>query len=437
MKHRRMIILALGFSLFGHFVVSSASFVPAGVESAALNEEWLRVVKLCANDKELVRSPALRALKGHACLALNQNDESLGLFLSIVNAIDRNDWLLWTRMLLKRNPNNRVAQYLNGDALARQGRWKEAIKLYSKALKTGNKNTRSDFVLAFNARGIAYAKLKDFNSARDDLDAAIACAPEFADAHANLGTLKFLKGAPDTAIADYTRAIERSKSKSRSFSLALNGRACARIKYALDEDTLTASLADLYSASTDPSCHLLIRYNLECLAPEDDYESELSEDPNESPGTTLSATQFLALDDRSRREYASNLSPMGRIELGQDLIGDIDYNRAHIRVMDQTRLSDTNIGGVHIPFTNTDVSRDNLKEQQGALSIIQETQANKGEGVLGRTVPTGGAKTAGLEGGTKSGAEIPLKTWFGLAQCTEGLGKQTTQPEQTKGVDRK
>ena len=91
---------------------------------------------------------------GHACLWLNRNDESLTLFLSLADDRAGRAWLEWTETFVKEHDGAPVAHYLRGDALARSGRWVEAIDCYHKAL-----NTRGDFALALNARGVAYAEL--------------------------------------------------------------------------------------------------------------------------------------------------------------------------------------------------------------------------------------------------------------------------------------
>lgn len=188
------------------------------IEKAVLTADWKVVVQQCGSNEELMSLPVLRAIKGHALLALNQNNESLLLFLSVSNDSDRQTWMHWTEQIAQENSNNHVAFYLKGDALARLKQWDAAIQNFNKALKFN-----PEFVLALNARGVVYSCKKQWNNALEDFEKVCKLAPSFADAYASLGTLLILKKAPEGAFDAFEKALEYSPD----YALAFNGRACA------------------------------------------------------------------------------------------------------------------------------------------------------------------------------------------------------------------
>jgi tetratricopeptide (TPR) repeat protein len=56
-------------------------------------------------------------------------------------------------------------------------------------------------------RGIIYRRIGDLQVALDDFNAAVDLNPELADAYLNRGTLYYLAGYQDRAIADYEKAL--------------------------------------------------------------------------------------------------------------------------------------------------------------------------------------------------------------------------------------
>jgi tetratricopeptide (TPR) repeat protein len=117
-----------------------------------------------------------------------------------------------------RNPSRLVARYLHADALARSGRHQEALALWD-SLATTNHHA-----LSLNARGVLYATLGQLDKAGEDFAAAVAAAPDFADALANRG-LRLLqkKSGARGALAWFEKAME----KSADFALARFGHGCA------------------------------------------------------------------------------------------------------------------------------------------------------------------------------------------------------------------
>lgn len=192
--------------------------VPEPIKNAILAEDWNTVADLCGPNEQLESSPVLRAIKGHACLALNRNNESLLLFLSVNNNKDSKTWEEWTRKFVEDHEENHVAHYFKGDALARIGKWDSAIMAFNEALNF------SDLSLALNARGVVYAYKQELKKAREDFKAANKLTPKFADAYASFGTLQILKKASKGAYKSFDKALARSTE----FALALNGLGCAK-----------------------------------------------------------------------------------------------------------------------------------------------------------------------------------------------------------------
>lgn len=199
------------------FAESEVAVAPEIVK-ALLNEDWKVVVDKCGPNENLNNDPVLRAIKGHSCLALNRNNESFLLFLSLRSEADRKAWRAWTEDIARRNPRKPVVQYLKGDALARFSDHDSAIQSYNEALKQ-----KPDMALALIARGVAYAVKREWDESLKDLERACAMKNPLAEAYASLGTLLVLKKAPDGAIKAYVKALERSPE----YILALNGRGCA------------------------------------------------------------------------------------------------------------------------------------------------------------------------------------------------------------------
>lgn len=199
---------------------------------------WQAVLDTCG-DYDEATSPVIRAVMGHAHLALNNNDESLRLFLSIGDNPDRTVWQGWAKAESDRvckdakstDANKALAKYLEGDAMARLGLWDNAARCYGEATAFD-----TQFALGWNALGVAwmYRKKGPDSDAIDNgrrLDEARNCFekardrhPTFADAHANLGIYYLMIEGADTAIEEFTEAIKHSKGRH---SLACVGRACA------------------------------------------------------------------------------------------------------------------------------------------------------------------------------------------------------------------
>ena len=219
------------------------------VEQAVLAEDWetlandlLKAVN--QNPKESL-DPVLRWLKGHACLVLNRNNESVCLFLSVVAPKDLDACRNWSEKLVRNHPKNAMAYYCKADVLARLKKWKDAIAAYNSAL---DHHRDKNHPLIHNARGVAYAHNQELKRAR--LDFAMASSNvkfPLADAHANLGAYRIQK--KDGAQAAL-KAFNKSLEISPTFALALHGRGCARFV----QGDVEEAVQDLKHAQKEAGC---------------------------------------------------------------------------------------------------------------------------------------------------------------------------------------
>ena len=90
--------------------------------------------------------------------------------------------------------------------------YKEAIRHYTEALKL-----KSDFAIAYNNRGNAYADKGDFDPAIQDYNTAIELNPNFTEAYYNRGVAYADKGDFDPAIQDYNTAIELNPNFAEAY----------------------------------------------------------------------------------------------------------------------------------------------------------------------------------------------------------------------------
>jgi tetratricopeptide (TPR) repeat protein len=195
------------------------SEVTPEVEKALLADNWAKVADLLATVDTSTPSPVLRLLKGHACLALNKNNESVRLLKDTGKSEDDNQWQAWTGVFSASHPSRPIAAYLKGDALARQQKHEQAIAAFTAGLRE-----HPNHALLLNARAVCYASLGKWNEAIVDLDDAAKVNPKLAEVHANRGSLSVRRslGAPG-ALAAFNRSLEISPD----FVLAKIGKASA------------------------------------------------------------------------------------------------------------------------------------------------------------------------------------------------------------------
>ena len=231
-----IIFIYLMISLFNGETAANDQYFIHQLENAVLQADWKTVIEQTQDNETLADSPVFRAIRGHACLALNQNNEALILFLSIDNDPSRQLWKSWTANFADRHSDNPVAYYLKGDGSARFSDYESAIQSYDKALEIN-----PGFTLALIARGVAHAVGSRWDDSLKDLEKACKSKNPLAEAYACLGNLMLSKKSALGALEAYQRALKLSQN----YALALNGIGCA--KYGLgkweeaNEDFLAAS----------------------------------------------------------------------------------------------------------------------------------------------------------------------------------------------------
>jgi tetratricopeptide (TPR) repeat protein len=94
-----------------------------------------------------------------------------------------------------------------GLAAAKGGDYDEAIRLYTKAIESGELS-REDLSITYYDRGIAWVKKGDYDKAIADWTKAIEIDPKYAEAYYNRGVAWAGKGDHAKAKADYEKAIE-------------------------------------------------------------------------------------------------------------------------------------------------------------------------------------------------------------------------------------
>ena len=235
-----VLLVCLTAMLLAVFLAPSlAGAAPEGtvspeVEKALLVENWSQVADLLKVVTPKTPSPVLRLLKGHACLALNKNNEALCLFLSIASDRDRQEWQQWSGTFAQKHPQNPISHYFRGDALARVNERDKAIAALDKALSLSPGQKQ---VLALNARGVAYAMNGDWLRAINDLETAIAVRKDFSEAYTNRGTVNIRKQAgAEGALRWFGQALHNSPN----YCLALVGQGCAQVALGKLDDSKKA-----------------------------------------------------------------------------------------------------------------------------------------------------------------------------------------------------
>ncbi len=235
--------------MFSFAVAAEPAYqVDPEVTAAVLTEDWDRAAELLGDVDTLTASPVLRLLKGHTCLALNENNMSICLFLD-VHTGDSSEvvenltsWRAWAGSFVAQNPSSPIAHYFAGDAKARQHKWDEAMGFFNRGLEL-----KPGDALLLSARGAAYANQGKTAAARVDFDAATRGSPPLADAYANIGALRMQqKNGASGAMAAFTSALDLSPE----FALALYGRGCVSLVL----DSIDKAKRDMDAAASKTLC---------------------------------------------------------------------------------------------------------------------------------------------------------------------------------------
>jgi tetratricopeptide (TPR) repeat protein len=191
-------------------------FAPPAVEEALAQADWPQVAQLLADVNEQTPDAVLRLIRGHACLALNDNNRALGLFLGVRDRRDLSRCRAWANRYADDRSGSATAQYLRGDVLSRQGRQDAALPCLDRALELDPAH-----LLARHARAVLHAALGDFAAASDDFSTAKAGQPRLAELYVSYATYLVQKRADaGKALEGYDKALQISPD----YVLALNGR---------------------------------------------------------------------------------------------------------------------------------------------------------------------------------------------------------------------
>ena len=126
---------------------------------------------------------------------------SLGTATYLRNRVWQDNITLWSDVLSK-NPKNVRARNNLGDALARQGRFKEAISHFSEVLRTISENATVHYNMGF-----ALAGQGDLEKAISHYSEALRINPDYAKAHYNLGNVLVEQGGFKEAISHFSEAV--------------------------------------------------------------------------------------------------------------------------------------------------------------------------------------------------------------------------------------
>jgi tetratricopeptide (TPR) repeat protein len=161
------------------------------------------------------------------------------------NKVWKNDYTLWAdcanKSPNKARPNNNFCH-----ALFMQGKSEEAInycnkaislypglteaynnkglaydklKQYDQSIENYNKAIQLDprYASAYNNRGMSYHSLKKYQQAIEDYNKALSLQPDFAYVYSNRGSAYFMLGQYENAIEDYDKAIQRQPDYASAY----------------------------------------------------------------------------------------------------------------------------------------------------------------------------------------------------------------------------
>lgn len=438
----------VAFLAVANLLAAGDAPVSKALETALLAKrlDWQGVLKNCGPIDVKKTIPVARAIAGHACLATNQNDESLRLFVSLANAHDRKAWLdgataFRTRVYeneMATTANKALAKYFEGDAQARSGAWDEAAKCHREAVGLDEKSA-----LAWNALGVAciYKKEANLAEARACFEKACQAEGNLADAHANLGTHCLITGAAETAIKEFDEALRCSKNK---FSLARIGRACATLGGKRDPQSLQRVRNDFQLAEKCESVRPLLDENLGRLIQKTTEGGGGASGTNSATPTGFNARVearrvFNAVDaapapQRSRvlNEQMNRYAPAER----RAIVDQAGHNERGSRfwsgvpALDVRRSGRTAVEVGAAAPVGPGVAGGRIRAESGgnmATTIDNRAGSRRDAQIWGainssqRGDPTGGATTAGLDLAKAVGDLGPWPTksnWFGLAPQT-------------------
>ncbi len=186
------------------------------IKQAILAEDWDKVVKVGREwQPSEADAPIANWLLGYAGLATGNYQLSARSFLQLGQPGTPERLLVWAKQLADQNQTDAVARMLKGDALARSGKYEEALAALDEAIRLEPQSA-----LLYNVRGVVRVLADKVDEAAGDFEKAIELAPNFTDALTNIGILRLIEG-------DFIGALEYLNKVIRlcpNFSLAINAR---------------------------------------------------------------------------------------------------------------------------------------------------------------------------------------------------------------------
>ena len=401
--------------------------ITSELEQALLQENWGKVASLLDSVDTETPSPVLRMLKGHACLALNRNNESLCLFAhafsqdSVKCEKDFETWHNWAADFSHHYSGNAVSLYLRGDSEARLKKFTDAIASFSAGLLPG-----SDKFYLFNARAAAYAATSDWDAAVIDLDSALEIQKQNVDLYCSRGALDiFLRTSSTAAEKMFNRALEIDPE----CALALNGLGC--VSYG--EGNWEKSKNFFENALQQNSCLILALYNVQTVNAEWIASLEKQEEllATGTPGTELDR-QITNLKFQNNVTRATEIAK----DVGYNTIADIGSGfsfRAgfEIPLIDRMKGKTPNAGGTfgfsvgfdaskaierNRPFMDSyfkaskQAASDRIVQIQDRIAVLEKTRERR---------PQLGGVTTDMKKAKIDKGDWPVDTVFGLYYVVE------------------
>ena len=269
------------------------------------SQAWQRVVATSTSVAAWRNDPVLRAIVGHAKLALNENNESLQLLASLAPEPAKTAWAQWTTSFASAHLDSITAQYLAGDASARAGDRPRAFRILSAAIDrhAGIEPKPIGLALAYNARGVLELLEIPPNSPTSletmapetDLRASCELAPWLADVRASRGLFHVAVGSYGAAIPEYEMSLQLSPQSA----LAKNGLACALLLRSHNDTRRATAL--LQECVTDPVVGRTAQANLEA---QKTLQTEVADRKSASPRPGQTGRLSEAEKDRAAHELA-------------------------------------------------------------------------------------------------------------------------------------
>lgn len=396
---RILALLAAGPLVLSSPLFAQTDDLPEVVVQSLLAGQWEQVFDGLKETDLREATAVIRLVAAHACTATNRNNLALALFM-LTDDEEATKWRNWAENLSRTHPNNAVASYLLGDALARTDDFETAGEAFTRAIAQDAK-----LGMALIARGMVRALSgKDDEAYCDLVRATTEVAPQLAESHAALGCAEVAMENASAALASFNAALELNPD----FALAYNGRGCAH--YGLGhpdeanrdfEEAQKTFLPLLGAAASNQACvRAMVRRKVE----------EYLNATDRKPGTTLVTKTEPSRSETKR--LVEDVSKLTRAEIDQ-LIKQVGFEKAR------------NMFVIHADLLDAQMLR-------GRASIKMDREAIKRAGTV-KMLPFLGASKDFLEFGSGTARTIARE---GLKRAGKRYGRQWAQKTAKEGAER-